>query len=323
VLVRLTRIDDLDLSLFTFDYDLTFAVFFLNAEEQVYARYGGRDGKGPDERQSLDGLRYTMNSVLQMHERKDKAYAPREEVPQYIRQIARGGRSRGCYHCHQVQEILNDELKRTGKWERDQIWRYPLPDNLGMFLELDRGNVVQRVAPESPADRAGLEPGDLVERLNGVPLHSQADAQFALDRAPAQGPIPVTWTHAGQARSGAISLSEGWRKGDISWRTSLRHWVPYLPLNGTELTVEQKKALGLSPPQLAFRQRDQVHSWVQAAGIRGGDIILGVDEKQLDGMEVDDFRDFIHRAYVVGDRVHVNVMRDGKRLSLPITLRER
>ena len=44
VRVRLTRIDNQDLNLFEFDYDLTFMVFFLNAEGKVYARYGGRDG---------------------------------------------------------------------------------------------------------------------------------------------------------------------------------------------------------------------------------------------------------------------------------------
>jgi DNA-binding response OmpR family regulator len=41
VLVRLTRIDNLDLRLFELDYDLTMMIFFLNSEEKVYARYCG------------------------------------------------------------------------------------------------------------------------------------------------------------------------------------------------------------------------------------------------------------------------------------------
>ena len=77
VRVRLPRIDWVDLNLFEFDYDLTFMAFFLNAEEQVYARYGGRDANNPDSRQSLAGLRYTMRSVLQMHEGNEKTFAPR------------------------------------------------------------------------------------------------------------------------------------------------------------------------------------------------------------------------------------------------------
>ena len=72
----MTRIDDVDLNLFEFDYDLTFMVFFLDAEEKVYGRYGGRDAASPDGRQSLDGLRYTMKSVLEMHERDMAAGLP-------------------------------------------------------------------------------------------------------------------------------------------------------------------------------------------------------------------------------------------------------
>ena len=90
VRVRLTRIDGEDLNLFEFDYDLTFMVFFLNAEEQVYARYGGRDAKDADNRLSLAGLRYTMQSVLQMHQREQKEFAPRShEAPKYARDFAR------------------------------------------------------------------------------------------------------------------------------------------------------------------------------------------------------------------------------------------
>ena len=71
VRVRLTRVDNLDLNLFEFDYDLTMMVFFLNAEEKVYARYGGRDARNADSRQSLAGLHATMQSVLAMHARPE------------------------------------------------------------------------------------------------------------------------------------------------------------------------------------------------------------------------------------------------------------
>src|SRR5205085_7087778 len=114
VRVRLTRIDTSDLNLFEFDYDLTFMVFFLNAEEKVYARYGGRDATSPDARQSLAGLRYTMNSVLAMHEGQDRTFAPRTQAsPRYVRDLPSARRGGRCLHCHQVNEILNDNLKRT------------------------------------------------------------------------------------------------------------------------------------------------------------------------------------------------------------------
>ena len=47
--------------------------------------------------------------------------------------------------------------------------------------------------PESPASRAGLDAGDVVRRLGGVPIHSVADVQYALDRAPKAGAVEIVW----------------------------------------------------------------------------------------------------------------------------------
>jgi serine protease Do len=317
----LTRIDDLDLNLFEFDYDLTFTVFFLNAEEKVYARYGGRDVQSPDKRQSLEGLRYTMQSVLEMHQRAQQAFAPKaQDAGKYLRDIPGARRGRGCLHCHQVKEILNSQLQRTDQWSRDLIWRYPLPENLGFLLEVDRGNVIQEVNNKSPASAAGLRAGDAVERLNGVPIHSFADVQFALDRAPKAGSIEIAWRRGDKAMGEKLSLPEGWRKSDLTWRPSMQRFVPKARLYGVDLTPEEKKALGLSPLQLAFRQKEGVPAQAQAAGIHPGDIILGVDDKQLDDMDVIDFLRYVQRTYLIGDRVTINILREGKRMDLPMDL---
>ena len=239
--VRLTRIDNLDLNLFEFDYDLTFMVFFLNAEEKVYARYGGRDAESADGRQSLEGLRYTMQSVLQMHQAAEKRFAPKsQKSPKYIREVAVGRRRGGCLHCHQVKEILNTQLQKLGQWSRERIWRYPLPDNLGLVLEMDRGNVIKEVHDHSAAAAAGLRSGDVVQRLGPVPIHSFGDAQFALDRAPASGSIPIVWRRGEQITTGNLTLPRGWRKSDISWRPSLQRLVPAARLYGIDLTADEK-----------------------------------------------------------------------------------
>jgi predicted metalloprotease with PDZ domain len=319
VRVRLTRIDPLDLNLFDFDYDLTLMIFFLSADEKVYARYGGRDAVGPDTRQSLDGLRYTMKSVLHMHEQEEKAFAPRaREGARTVRDLPSVRRG-GCMHCHQVKEAINADLQRSGQWERDMAWRYPLPDNLGLKLEVDRGNVVKAVKDNTPAAALGLQPGDVLQRLNGVPIHSFADAQFALDRAPKTGAIEAGWQRGDRGMKGDLSLPEGWRRSELNWRPSMSRLVPSARLYGDDLTAEEKKALGLSATQLAFRQKASVPAQAAAAGIRGGDVILGVDDRQLD-MDVTEFVHYVQRNYLVGDKVAVNVLRDGKRLSLTMTL---
>jgi hypothetical protein len=324
VRVRLTRVDPLDLNTFEFDYDLTFMVFFLNADGKVYARYGGRDSKNADNRQSLAGLHYTMESVLAEHAQAKHSFPPRtHETVRHIRDAgpgeerSRGGR--GCIHCHQVRERLDSELKRAGQWERDMVWRYPLPENVGMVLEVDRGNIMKEVLPKSAAASAGLCGGDKLQRIAKVPIHSFADAQFAMDHAPTSGKLEIQWQRDGNDYRATLDLVPGWRKTDISWRPSMRRLLPSARLYGEDLTAEEKKALGLSPTQLAFRQKDSVPTQAKNAGIEPGDIILGLDDQKLE-LDVTEFQHYVRRNYLVGDKPAVNLIRAGRRLRLVMQL---
>ena len=333
VLVRLTRIDDLDLNLFEFDYDLTMMIFFLDARERVYARYGGRDATDADNRQSLAGLRYTMQSVLEMHGRDErlsesatgaarKEFASKSQpTPRFIRDSEGGGSfgGRGCMHCHQVKEALNSDLQRSGQWTRDMAFRYPLPENVGLELEVDRGNHVKRVMAKSPAAAIGLQPGDVLRRLNGVPVHSFGDAQYALDRAPGAGSVEISWQRGEETRKGELRLLPGWRKTDLTWRTSTQRLLAAGRLYGKNLSAAEKKALGLFPSQLAFRHQEKVSAQAAAAGVQAGDIILGVDDQKLE-MSATELAYYIRRNYLVGDTLTVNLLRDGRRLSLPMKL---
>jgi S1-C subfamily serine protease len=262
-----------------------------------------------------------MQSVLETHERAEKAFASKSQAkPKYLSEVSGGRRGGRCLHCHQVKEVLNSQSQKLGQWSRDLIWRYPLPENLGFGLELDRGNVIKEVKDHSPAAATGLRPGDTVQRLHEVPIHSFADAQFALDRAPQTGSIGIVWRRGSRICNGELSLPEGWRKTDLTWRPSMQRLVPAARLYGIDLTSEEKKTLGLSTAQLAFRQKDGVPTQAREAGIHPGDIILGVDDKQLDGMDVIDFLRYVRRTYLIGDGVTVNILRDGKRMDLPMKL---
>jgi S1-C subfamily serine protease len=221
-------------------------------------------------------------------------------------------------HCHQVKETLNGDLQRKGAWSRDMVWRYPLPENLGVTLEIDRGNVIKEVKEKTSAADAGLQPGDVVQRLNLVPIHSFGDAQYALDIAPRTGAIEVVWQRGDKVLKEQLRLPEGWRKTDITWRPSMQRLLASARLYGTDLTAEEKQALGLSAKQLAFRQKDAVATQARTAGVQPGDIILGLDDKHLD-MDVDDFLRYVERNYLIGDKATVNLLRDGKRLNLTMT----
>ena len=89
VRVRLVRITGVDLRLFDFDYDVTWFAFFLNADEHVYGRYGGRDAVDAQSRDCLsrDGVsrrnrrsKPIRTRPLCQHDRKNR-FAPRTSPP--------------------------------------------------------------------------------------------------------------------------------------------------------------------------------------------------------------------------------------------------
>jgi hypothetical protein len=321
------RITGVDLNLFEFDMDLTWAVVFLGADNHVYGRYGGRDAKGADSRNTLPGLRHAMQSVLEAHRERASANAasganaPGEKTPLYIERVPAARNVNGCIHCHQAKEILRQqEVNAAGKWDRDKRWVYPLPENIGLTLDLDRGNLVKSVVADSPADKAGIQAGDTLVRIGGRPVHSFADAQHALHQAPAQGVIPVIWRRGAQQQQAEVNLALGWKKTNITWRPSLMDLLPSLPLFGTDLTAQEKKKLGLPAERLAFRQDAPIPLSMERLGVRENDVILGIDDLKLD-MSADEFLGYVRRNHLIGDRITLNLLRGAKRVDVPLTLK--
>src|ERR1044071_6075824 len=66
--VRLVQANAIDLTLFQFDYDLTFAVFFMNADRTIYGRYGSRSERKDATRDiSIEGFRQALAAALELH----------------------------------------------------------------------------------------------------------------------------------------------------------------------------------------------------------------------------------------------------------------
>ena len=90
-------------------------------------------------------------------------------------------------------------------------------------------------------------------------------------------------------------------------------------LYGKDIGEEERKTLGLTEKQLAFRHREKLHKQAAAAGIRAGDIVLGFDGRAIETTAYK-FEHFVRKNYVIGERVTVNIIRDGERLDRKMTL---
>jgi S1-C subfamily serine protease len=325
ILVRQTRMREVNLELFDFDYDLTWMGFFLDANDRILGRYGGRDETGPDSQVSLNGLRYAMERALARHKSRTEAPTPRRtEKVRTVMDFAAAAQlsARACVHCHQVYDLRRHTLQTQGKWRLDELWVYPQPENVGLSLAVDQGDRITRVRPDSPADHLGLKKEARLLSMGEVSISSIADLQYALHRAPTRGKIRLVWEHQGKTREGEILLGEGWRKTDISWRWSLRGLDPPPWVHGDDLSNRARKALGIPPGRLALEQGPFVSEPARQAGIRQGDILLGVDGKMLE-LTARQFGVYIRLNYKVGDRVVYHLLRAGKRMDVTITLRGR
>lgn len=311
-----------DLNLFEFDYDLTFMVFFLDGNERIYARYGARDAVDADNLQSLEGLRHTMQGVLKTHQAREAAFAPKSSAKPFFVREETGVQGGGCLHCHQVRERINRKIVADGDWSRDHVYRFPLPDNLGMKLEVNRGNMIESVAPESAAFKAGIRPGDQIRKIREVPIHSIADASFALDKAPTRGDLALGLLRDGKPLQVQLALAEGWKKSDISWRPSMRFLKPAFAIYGPDLTTGEKQQLRIPKDQLAYRQSDQLSEFAKSSGILRGDIILGL-EGSTPNLDADQFVRMIQKEYLVGDTITLSILRDNKPMKITLVLRGR
>lgn len=326
MLARIVNMRGVDLNAFDFDFDLTWAAFFMNADGHVYGRYGSRD-EGPAEAGlSLKGLKYAMAQALKAYRAKPQAaaeagHAKMAELPAKpeLYPAARRLKKGACIHCHQVYNFQIDWFWSKKSWSKDRIWKYPPPKSIGLELDVDQGDKVKAVQPDSAAAKAGLKNGDVLTSLNETRISSPADVQYALNRAPKSGTASIRWTRNGKAMSGTLPLARGWRKADFSWRASMWSTPPALGIYGRDLTVEQKRKLGLGPKRLAFRQGNFVPPKPRRAGIRGGDVIIGVDGKKLE-MTMRRFNAWMRVNHNVGDKVTFDVIRNGRRLKVPMTL---
>ena len=165
VCVRLVRMNRVDLSEFQFDYDLKWAAVFKHADGAVFGRYGSHLPSGPMGNNSMAGLRRTLERVLEAHRdypaNRETFAAKKGPVPLYrqvseapsrrIRKIlAKRGRE-GCVHCHNVYDSYHDRAVEAGTYDPQTVWKYPLPENIGLQIDPDDGRRIARVEPESPA----------------------------------------------------------------------------------------------------------------------------------------------------------------------------
>src|SRR5262245_30827775 len=153
---------EVNLDLFDFDYDLTWMGFFVDPEWRILGRYGGRDADSAEGRVSLAGLAHAMKRAVEKHRAGKVGPAPKLDRPRTVMDFAAAKDlpEKSCVRCHDVYDVRRQTLQSQKKWSIEELWVYPLPENVGLTLSVDEGDRVERVKDGSAAAKAGLRKGD-------------------------------------------------------------------------------------------------------------------------------------------------------------------
>jgi hypothetical protein len=338
VSIRQVEMKGVDLTQFEFDYDLNWAAMFINADGTVYARYGTQSAEGPDAYNSIAGLETTMRRVLELHANypankaeleakrgKQKPYRTALEMPGLENKEKRKGATTrsNCIHCHNIHDAEFAEAQSTGKYTEDMLWRYPLPDNLGLIINAKDGRLVYRVLADSPAAKAGIEPGEEITHINGQAITSIADIQWALNPLPNGGTkVKVTASKTGER---TLDLAQGWKKTDISWRGSIWSVEPKLNVWAPELTPAERRERGLPAEETALLVK-----WINTgepggraaheSGLREGDVIVALEGKPLGDWTTNQFNVHVKLNYKVGDTLPLTIKRGKETQTIKVKL---
>ena len=334
VAVRQVEMKGVDLSQFQFDYDLNWAAMFINADGTVYARYGTQSAKGADAYNSIESLEKTMRRVLALHKNypankatlagklgRPKPYKTALQMPgmKHRSKLAGSTARNNCVHCHNIHDAEHEQLHDAGRLTHDALWRYPLPDNLGLQLDPGDGRIVTAVKANSPADKVGLRPGDVLTHADGQALTSIADLQWVLHNLPnTQASVTLKATRGERAIEKKLAMRAGWKKTDISWRGSLWSIKPVLATWCASMKEKQVKLLrlakGVKPLEVRWINTGRPEGRnAKRAGLRQGDIIIGMEGKPL-RMRSEHFNMHVKLNYKVGDKLPLTLLRKGKRI---------
>lgn len=347
VRARQVSTNGLDLDLFQYDTDQSFAVFLLNADGTIYGRFGTRSHRTEWLSDvSLPGMAKALEGALALHadypanqaELAGKRGKPLEvsSPEQYPalkdkysdRLDYRGDVVKSCIHCHQIGEAQRSWYRDAGQPIPEEIlYPYPHPKIVGLTLDPHQRATVTAVAPDSAAAAAGVIAGDQIASMNGQPLLSIADLQWILHRVPASGSeITLTVNRDGEKRELTLAVDEGWRRaGDLSWRVST--WsLRRMGAGGmvlAALTADQRKSLGINAGEMALEVKRVgqygPHAAAKRAGFQVGDVLRSY-HGQTDLVSEADLLRYAVTNTTPGQQVDVALLRDGSEqiLQLPM-----
>lgn len=213
---------------------------------------------------------------------------------------------------------VSNQLKATGKITRGwlgiaiQELNKELADSFGM--KNTNGALVAGVEKNGPADKGGLEPGDVITKFDGKPIITSSDLPRAV----------------GATKPGKIAAVEILRKGS---NKVLNIGIGEMPSDSAEAAPvkpapakPEVNRIGLTLKEVTPQQKKKLNGKnglivldavgpVAQAGIRRGDVILGLNNTEVQSLE--QFNKQV-AGFAAGKTLALLVLRGDSTLYVPI-----
>ena len=147
-------------------------------------------------------------------------------------------------------------------------------------VKLHEGALVRSVLPGSPADKAGLEPGDLIIKLSSHAIRNPTDLQGAAERLAIGKTYPMEISHNGKHQTVQVTIAEMPKSFNAASQDDHDHDdVPgesksdKFGLEVRPMTKDLAKQLGISGTSGLVITGIEEGSAAQTAGLKVGDVI--------------------------------------------------
>ena len=214
----------------------------------------------------------------------------------------------------EVAMKVKDQLAKTGHVTRGRLGvtvqevNATLADSFG--LDRPRGALVSSVDASSPAEKGGIQVGDIILKYDGNTIERSADLPaLVADKGP-----------------GAKAIVEVWRKGSARSLTVATGAAKEDRVASNEQGAPSGGRLGLAVRPLTREERsenngrggllvEQVSGAAERAGVQPGDLVLA-----LNGTPVNSVEQLREQASKSGKHVALLVQRNDRQLFVPIEL---
>ena len=323
VCLRIVQMDNVDIALFERDWNNAIYFFVMNADEQIYMRYGGRDSASPDTYLDLDSMELALRQGLALHRQYLAGQLPKEPrpAPFYPRQmpllVERTFARHACVECHLIGDFQNIQRERDGVLDKlTHLYRSPDIKTIGIELDVPKGLVVKQATGAVQA--AGMQPGDRITHWNGAPVWTFGDVQYRYDKVDRRAKqIHIAVDRNGAPVDLAVTLPDRWWWTDLRFRQSSVD--PRSDFEDRPLTQAEKRSLGLPPDAFASRVK-YVPEFAQirkSHALKVGDIVVAVNGVDRDPLaNTADLYIKLHTR--AGDSVMLDVVRDGRKIQMPL-----